>query len=283
MFKLRGKLDLKKVIAGSIITCSFMLGTYVPGMAVKGKDPEVKTSIVKSAVKKNKLSLVERCRDELKHLFPKLHFDAVKKSPIDGVCEVWAGNNVLYFYPKRAYLIIGSIYTYNGEDLTLRSRERLTISKLSRVNLKNAALVWGKGKTRVVLFIDPDCPFSREVVNFLMSPEFEKKVKLYVFLYPLQKIHPHAYQHSLNILCSKNKSKTLIDYARGKNVPEYCTTQAEVNKAKTQLKVMQKEAKKIGLNGVPLVFIGKDHVVFGANVFQIIKDIALSEGKVNKK
>ena len=61
--------------------------------------------------------------DSLKKNFPNLRVDNVKESPIKGLFEIVAGNQVFYFSPD-GYLMFGELWSKDGKNLTAEMREK---------------------------------------------------------------------------------------------------------------------------------------------------------------
>lgn len=211
-------------------------------------------------------SLVLRCREELRKTFPRFRVERVLPSPISGVCEVWAGTNVFYFEPEGRYLIFGEIWTSSGKSLTAESRARFMAEKIKRVNL-SPAIRWGEGKKRVILIVDPDCPFCKRLEKEIFSEKNRRRVRVHLFLYPLA-IHKNAREHSIAVLCSKDPVKTLVSgqYETVAVTPE-CRGRAE-----ERLEAMRKALEPLGVRGTPVTIVG-NRIFYGAKIRNIQKAI----------
>lgn len=77
----------------------------------------------------------------------------------------------------------------------------------------NKAIVVGNGKSRLITFINPDCPHCRKEWKELRP--YLGKVKLYIFLFPF-KTAPESYPKAFYIACSKDKVKALDEVLSGK-------------------------------------------------------------------
>jgi thiol:disulfide interchange protein DsbC len=147
----------------------------------------------------------------LTKLLPEAPVRSVRPSGVEGIVEVLlAGNRIVYCDLAGKHL-------FNGHLFELESHEDLTaqrLSEITRVDPKQLRLAdafdvkRGNGKREVYLFEDPDCPFCKKFEQEL--PKIND-VTLHVFLYPLTSLHPHAYEHSLGVWCSKNRQKAWSD------------------------------------------------------------------------
>ncbi len=185
--------------------------------------------------------------DSLKKNFPNLRVDSVSESPIKGLYEIVAGNQVFYFSPD-GYLMFGELWTREGKNLTAETREKIIAEKVKNIPLDKALKI-GSGAHQVIEFTDPDCPFCRRVDEFLAK---RTDVTRYVFFLPLRKIHPDSEKKARYILSHKEKENAFREVFSGsmdgKPVPQ------EENSS-SQLEEMEKVAQGIGVQGTPAIWI----------------------------
>ena len=74
------------------------------------------------------------------------------------------------------------------------------------------AIKIGSGKTMVIEYTDPDCPYCRKGAAFFRD---RQDVTLYVFLTPLA-IHPQAKEKAQYILSTSDKAKAYDEVMSGK-------------------------------------------------------------------
>ena len=135
--------------------------------------------------------------------YPAVQFENIEKTDIDGVYEVTAGGNLLYYYPQRGYILFGELYNKSGQNLTAERRDVILAKKIKNLPLDKAIKI-GMGKKTVIEFTDLDCPFCRKAEEFFKD---RKDVTRYVFLYPLQQLHPLSMAKSLKVLCVKKSAR----------------------------------------------------------------------------
>ena len=220
-------------------------------------------------------SIVKKCQS-IRTEMPHLRIDRILPGPVSGMCEIWANNNVIYYFPDKKLLFFGEIWDTKGHSLTQESRNRILAAKIKSLDLRKA-IRWGRGPVRVIFITDPDCPYCGRTEKFLLSPLFKDKITAYVFLYPLTRIHPDAKKHSLIVLSSKKPVETLLAFAKRKNFSALSISKT----AERRLSLMQKEIKKLSVTAVPLVIVGKK-VVRGANLEQILSAINQSLTQAKK-
>ena len=119
------------------------------------------------------------------------------------------------------YLDGGGRYLFTGELYDLQARENLTQARLSqihRVDFKDLslsdAILYKKGRHRIAIFADPDCPYCRKLHQELGQLDAE----VYVFLYPLTDLHPLAYRKSVSVWCSPDQIAALDTVMSGKAI-----------------------------------------------------------------
>lgn len=185
--------------------------------------------------------------DNLKKNFPNLRVDSVKESPIKGLYEIVAGNQVFYFSPD-GYLMFGELWSKEGKNLTAEMREKVQAEKVKSIPLDKALKI-GSGPRQVIEFTDPDCPFCRRVDEFLSK---RTDITRYVFFLPLRKIHPDSEKKARYILTHKEKENAFHEVFSGsmdgKSIPQ------DENSG-SQLEEMEKVAQGIGVQGTPAIWI----------------------------
>ncbi|MGD0585645.1 MAG: disulfide isomerase DsbC N-terminal domain-containing protein, partial [Oryzomonas sp.] len=96
--------------------------------------------------------------------------DAVRQSPVKGLCEIQAGTNILYFAPAENLIVSGNIFDFTGRNYTKEKMETLTNESLGKTLSKlplDKAITVGKGPVQVIEITDPDCPFCRRASAWL--------------------------------------------------------------------------------------------------------------------
>jgi thiol:disulfide interchange protein DsbC len=118
---------------------------------------------------------------------------------------VTTSQGILYLDGTGRYLFTGELYDLkNGESLTqarLMETQRISFGELPLAD----AILYRKGKHRIALFVDPDCPYCRKLHPELVHLD----AAVYVFLYPLTDLHPLAYRKAVSIWCSPDKVSAL--------------------------------------------------------------------------
>lgn len=209
--------------------------------------------------------------DNLKKNFPNLRVDSVSESPIKGLYEIVAGNQVFYFSPD-GYLMFGELWSKEGKNLTAEMRDKVLAEKVKSIPLDKALKI-GSGKHQVIEFTDPDCPYCRKVDEFLAK---RTDVTRFVFFFPLRQIHPESEKKAQYILSQKDREQAFREIISGaldgKPIPE------SVHK-NSMLEEMEEVAKSVGVRGTPALWID-GIAVNGADIPRIT---ALLDGKEVKR
>jgi len=195
---------------------------------------------------------------QLKDHFPGMAFTKVEASPIDDLYEVQAGQNIVYFYPKKDLLVFGEIWNREGKSLTGLKRQETAARLIKDLPLDKAVKI-GNGKNVVIEFTDPDCPFCRKADGFLKG---RKDVTRYVFFTPLS-IHPQAASKAMYILTAQNREKAHEEVFGGKLDSKPVEVKNDV--ASKLLIEHQAWGAKLGVNGTPAFWINGTPVA-GANI-----------------
>lgn len=207
-----------------------------------------------------------RIRGVLKQQFPNIDISSVRQSPIAGLFEVMAGGKIFYIDQTGEYLMPGPLLeTRTQENLTQKSLADLQTIKFNSLPMeKSVKLVRGKGTRKIAVFSDPDCPFSKLLLGELYLLD---DLTVYVFLNPLQELHPEAMQRSNEIWCSADRTKGMLDYMiLGKQ-------QANQGKCNSPVKDILALSDRIGVNSTPVLIFENDMRVDGAMYANVIEDL----------
>jgi thiol:disulfide interchange protein DsbC len=163
-----------------------------------------------TAVGNSSVEKVTAVADSFKHDFPNVKFMKVLESGIEGLYEVIMGANIVYYAPAAHKVIAGDVFDTSGLNVTaekrqiLRTLQEAETAKLIDTLPLDKAIKIGNGKNIVVEFTDIDCPYCRKVEEFFKNRE---DITRYVFLLPLDHIHPMSAAKSREVLCAKDPAK----------------------------------------------------------------------------
>ena len=188
--------------------------------------------------------------------FPTIKVDTVEPSPIPGIYQVIAGNQVVYMDASGDHLIVGNMMdTRTKENLTAAAIDEHESIDFNSLPFDEAIkIVKGNGARRIALFEDPDCPYCRR----LEQEDFAAmtNVTLYLFLLPLTSVHPHALEDSTAIWCSPDRGSAWTRWmlsskwmlTRTPTLPGGSCADDPVGK-------IQQLAQKLRVNATPTLFL----------------------------
>jgi len=229
-------------------------------------------------------SQVKQVESLLRKKLPNLHFDRVEPSPIKGLYEIHAGSNIIYVDPQVEHLVFGAIYNLQGKNLTDEKKKQLfrqlADEMVRTFPVRSAVHIVGSKKPTVFLVADPDCPYSRELLKFLLS----RNVDFFVIFADM---HRNSYPHVLHILSSKDKRKAIEEVVSGKlddeaNVQKVLKSASEANKEETKrlLGKWNQWMRKYSIRGVPFSVIPRNQQVvqgFRREVFESLYPFDISK------
>lgn len=209
--------------------------------------------------------------------FPKATVESVKLIPETGLYEILIprGDDPIIIYTDAdfRFMLQGSLVETRGmTDLTEKTRSRATAIDFSSLPLDKAIRkVKGNGARKVAVFTDPDCPFCKRV-----EQEFEKldNVTVYLFMFPIEQLHPKAAARARSIWCSPDRLKAWDDYMLRGTSP---TAKGDCPNPVDELMAW---GQSKGINATPtLVFADGSRVPGALNAAQLESRFAEAGGK----
>jgi len=187
---------------------------------------------------------------------PNLQIDQVSATPYPDLYEVFAGGHLMYTDAQARYLIQGALIDLATRTNLSNDRLRqLTAVTFAELPLGNAIrIVKGDGSRRLAVFEDPDCPYCR-----LLEKELTKidNLTLFVFLYPIEKLHRGATDKSRRIWCADDRAAAwqaaVLKGAVDDN-PGTC---------ETPLDEIAHFGRRVRINGTPTMFFADGNRVDG--------------------
>jgi len=189
---------------------------------------------------------------------------AVKPAAVRGLFELTlereGQTGVAYLDYGKKHLIGGQIYDIATRQLAGAPAETKRLERLDPATLKtDAALVMGnpKGKKRLFVFTDPECPFCAKLhVELKKLVALEPDLAIYIKLYPL-KMHPNAYDKARVILAAKSLALLEKSLAGEKLRP------AGAKDAKKPVDDTMRFADSVGINATPTLVLPDGRILPG--------------------
>ncbi len=203
----------------------------------------------------------------LKVLDPDIKVLSVEHAPVEGLWEVAidsrSGKGMVYIDFAKKNILIGNI-------LNIATKTNLTKKKFDEINRIDTsliplddALVMGNPDTKykVIVFDDPDCPYCAKLHQEMKQIiEKRKDIVFYLKMFPLQQIHPKAYEKSKAIVCEKSNEKAI-------KLLEDAYAKKEIPKPSCDTRVIDENIKlalKLGINSTPKLVFSDGRTASGA-------------------
>ncbi|MEX0914728.1 MAG: DsbC family protein [Wenzhouxiangellaceae bacterium] len=184
----------------------------------------------------------------VRQAMPSTHIDAIAPSPIPGLVEVVAGQNVLYADTSGRWLLVGHLYDLTtARDVTADRKAQL--SRLDWHSLPLAAAVhYGEGPLRLAIFSDPDCPWCRKLNQAL---RFAQGIEVWEIMFPVPALHPAARDKAVDILCHARPAEALAHTMDGKAMPGEPPAADCIGQAQQRVEQAMAFGRANGIQGTP--------------------------------
>lgn len=258
----------KMLIAAFIVTAIFAGASYAASRGASRKSTDQKAAHPQASDFHNCSSCHSLSRDEAKNIFKGLgEVMDVKLSPLKGLYEVTLRQKnrqaVAYLDFGRKLLVPGPIFEIASKRPVTPPPVELPniISKteLDKIPLTDSIVMGNpKGKKRMFVFTDPDCPFCGKLHGELKKlVAMEPDLAIYVKMYPLN-MHPGSYDKARVILGSG--SRELLEKAfAGEKLP------APGDKdPKGPVDQTIKVGESLGIDGTPAMILPDGRIIPGA-------------------
>ena len=156
-------------------------------------------------------AVTSRLQQLLSARFPTIKIDTVEPSPIPGLYQVIAGNQVVYVDASGDHMIVGSMMdTRTKQNLSDQAVDAHFAIDFNSLPLNEAIkIVKGNGSRKMALFADPDCPYCQRLEQDMRSTT---DITVYLFLFPIDQLHPHATVDAKAIWCSPDRASAWTNW-----------------------------------------------------------------------
>jgi thiol:disulfide interchange protein DsbC len=224
--------------------------TFSKGILAKSLVTGLILNLTLSSAFADEASDIAAIKDNLSKRKPAISAKSVKLSPLPGLYEVYANNNIYYVDKLVKYVMVGGsiIEDATQKNLTIERLKDLTRIDFNKLPFQDAIEIKkGTGAYKFAIFSDPDCPFCKSVelgLDELKATDYTA----YVFLLPLKELHPDAVKKSENIWCAKDKSEAWLNLMVKGTEPEKATCENPIGK-------IEKLANELGVSGTPTIYL----------------------------
>lgn len=182
-----------------------------------------------------------------------IQIDQLKPTPIPGLYEMLAGNEVAYITADANHMLQGVLYNVpERKNLTDGTLKKMRTKALGKI--KDSALViypaTGVEKVRVTVFTDPTCPYCVSLHRNLKNYN-DAGITIKYALYPRASGRTLLDRQISDILCSVDKKEATNKLFSQPSMDSTGSTCENAN----QLATIKNVARQAGLEGTPfLVF-----------------------------
>ncbi|MGD9842710.1 MAG: DsbC family protein [Steroidobacteraceae bacterium] len=207
--------------------------------------------------------------------FPNTIVEGVYSSTdLPGFYEVVTPEEIAYVDGTGTRLIMGNI-------MDIETRSSLTTKRwneLHRIDFQSLPFdkaiknVQGDGSRKIAIFEDPFCPYCAELEKSLRQLD---NVTIYVFLYPLEEVHPGATEAANDLWCAHDHSTAWVAWMRDEKSP------IKTHCADSPVEELVNLGKQLKIHSTPTLFFQDGLRVAGAlEVEQINKKLVSLSDKV---
>lgn len=213
----------------------------------------------------------------LKQKYPSTVIKSVSATSLPGIYEVVMGKNVAYVEESGRYFIFGHLFDMQTQtDMTEGKimAEQVQKTDFNKLPTQDAVkIVRGDGSRKVAIFSDPDCPYCKQLENNIANLT---NVTIYLYLFPLEQLHPQAKAKSVGVWCAQDRAKAWDGLMRrNEAVSGKCDNPIDRNVAL---------AESLGINGTPTVILPDGSIIPGApSSAKLDQMLNNAVGKVAKK
>ncbi|MEO6032860.1 MAG: DsbC family protein [Burkholderiaceae bacterium] len=196
-------------------------------------------------------------RATLERTFPQNPIQGIAKTPVPGLVEAAIGGRVVYVTEDGLFILGGPLIDVNAKrNLSDARLEQINAIPFDSLNLEWAIkIVKGKGTRKVAIFEDPDCPYCRALEKAMRDVD---DLTVYVFLYPIDQLHPEASAKSRAVWCASDPAKAWTEVMRSGTVPTGAATCAN------PLAKIAAFAIQHRINGTPTTILSDGRRMVGA-------------------
>ena len=149
----------------------------------------------------------DRIKQVLEQRVPGVAVRQITASAVDGIYEVVTDTGIAYSDSTGEHLLLGRMMeTSTGRNLSADRWDAYNEIEFASLPKQWAIKrVIGKGSRSIAIFADPDCPYCRELEHEIAKLD---DLTVYLFLMPLESIHPEAKAKSIRIWCAREPGAT---------------------------------------------------------------------------
>ena len=196
-------------------------------------------------------------RAALQRAFPQQPIQEILPTLVPGILEAAINGQVLYVTQDGQFVFAGPLIDVkNNQNLTAARLEKLNEIPFENLPL-DLAFKWvkGSGARKIAIFEDPDCPYCKVLDQTLKTMD---NLTVFVFLFPIEQLHPEAIAKSRAVWCAPNPSKAWDEVVQSGIVP------AISGPCNDPIAKIAEFAKQHRINGTPTSILANGRRLVGA-------------------
>ena len=186
---------------------------------------------------------------------------SVKPAPARGMFEVLfekgGGIGLVFIDFAKKHLLQGAVIDLQtkepvaAHDKDLPKPKQFTGVDPAQIPVQHAFTIGNpKGSKKLYVFTDPDCPYCRTLHGELIKLEkLMPDLAIHIMLFPLQQLHPQAYDKARVVLASKSRKNLDLAFD-GKELPK-----PKGDAAKAAVDAVITFAQEQGINSTPTIIL----------------------------
>ncbi|MEQ6292128.1 DsbC family protein [Vogesella sp. GCM10023246] len=194
---------------------------------------------------------------QLEQRFPGMKAEQVRKAPMPGWYEIFSSGQLFYVDDGVNFVLQGAVIdAKTRQNLTAMQLAKLTVLPFDKLPFEQAIkIVKGDGKRKMAVFEDPHCPYCKQLEGELLSVN---NVTVYVFLFPIEQLHPGATLKSRQIWCASDPAKAWLAAVNDGVAP------GGTGDCANPVANLEALARKHRITGTPTMFFENNERVAGA-------------------
>lgn len=193
----------------------------------------------------------------VRQAMPSTKIDTIAPSPIPGLVEVVAGQNVLYADTSGRWLVVGHLYDLKtARDVTAERKAHAARIDWQALPL-DAAVHYGEGPLKLAIFSDPECPWCRKLHQALQHAE---GIEVWEIMFPVPALHPTARDKAAAILCQARPAEALSQAMADKTMDDTPPAADCVERAQQRIDQAVAFGNTHGIQGTPTLIAADGRV-----------------------
>lgn len=195
--------------------------------------------------------------DVIKTRLPGVDPSSVTKTPVDGLCEIGIGPQIVYVSPDANYLMRGDIIEIvSNVNLTDQRRATARARVLDGMN-KDDMIVFAPEdvKHTITVFTDIDCGYCRKL-HLEMADLNAKGIAVQYMFFPRSGPNTASWIKAQEVWCSDDRKDALTTAKRGQEVGTAACDEAPVAE-------QYKMGQMVGLRGTPAIITESGELISG--------------------